>query len=121
MGLFSKLKAAVKDDWCGDCSSKMDEIEKRLYLMPMSVGHYVDHKEAQYYIKNLIPINSKAEVPIGMYACRITVYRCPECQKRIAMVLPFLPVRDQERTEFAHYYKNGELDSFIRHNRVSDL
>lgn len=115
MGLFNNLKAKLNGDWCGSCKVKMEEARQRLFALPtMRVGHYCDHENADYYLKNLVPIFNKSEVPVGMYACRLIEYRCPQCGRTLVKACPFLPVRDAERVEIAHIFKNGELDSLFQ-------
>lgn len=92
----------------------MEEASRKLFAIPsMTVGHYVDHKNADFYLKKLVPISQKTDIPVGMYACRIIESRCLRCGKRVVKVCPFLPVRDAEKNEFAHVYENGELDSLF--------
>ncbi|MCI9366548.1 MAG: hypothetical protein HFJ54_08720 [Clostridia bacterium] len=63
MGIFKKLREKFHDDWCSKCQSKMDEKKRVLYMLPMRVGHYIEHKDAEYYKKNLIKVNRKADIP----------------------------------------------------------
>jgi len=92
----------------------MEVIRKRLYAMPeQRVGHYVPHDDSGYYIKNLLPVSRKADIPTGMYACGLIAYRCPNCGHRAVKVSVFLPVRDAEKVEQALYFENGELDEFL--------
>lgn len=114
MGLFNKLKAKLNGDWCKQCAVQMTESRRKLFALPtMTVGHYADHENADYYLKNLVPVSKKADIPTGMYACGIIEYRCPQCTNRVVKVCPFLPVRDAEKNEIAHIYENGELDSLF--------
>lgn len=114
MSIFNNLKARLNGDWCSDCKAQMEVARERLFALPtMRVGHYSDHENADYYVKNLVPIDDKKEVPLGMYACRLIEYRCIQCGKRLVKACPFLPVRDAERAEIAHIYKNGELDELF--------
>ena len=82
-------------------------------MLPMMVGHYVSHKDASYYKKNLVKVSKKADIPTGYYACGITKYHCPECQSERVKLSIFLPVRDVEKLEEVVFYENGELDDFI--------
>lgn len=114
MGLFKKMRAVFHDDWCSQCQSSMDVVHKQLYALPtMTVGHYYSHDEADYYKVNLVKVNKKAEIPTGMYACGMHVYRCPECGHRAVKLTVFLPVRDHEKQEQLLYFDNGEMDDFI--------
>lgn len=83
-------------------------------MLPMMVGHYVAHKDADYYKKNLVPVDKKADIPTGMYACGIIEYKCPKCCHRAVKLSIFLPVRDQEKPEDAYLFENGEMDDFLR-------
>ncbi|MDE5995015.1 MAG: hypothetical protein K2G60_05835 [Oscillospiraceae bacterium] len=114
MAFFDKLKSRLNGDWCKFCSVQMEESRRKLFAIPsMTVGHYVDHENADYYLKKLVPVSKKADIPTGMYACGIIEYRCPKCGKTVVKVCPFLPVRDAEKNEFVHIYENGELDSLF--------
>ncbi len=117
MGIIKKFKSLLHDDWCSNCQIQMTENYKQLFMLPMSVGHYISHKNADYYKKNLVKVNSKKEIPISIYACGIKKYRCSKCGKSLVQLSIFLPVRDQEKYEETIYYKNGELDTFIEDNR----
>ena len=59
------------------------------------------------------PVEKKAQIPTGMYACGMHVYRCPQCAHRAVKLTVFLPVRDQEKTEQLLYFEDGEMDDFI--------
>lgn len=111
MGIFDGLMKRFKDNWCKSCKTEMNTAAKQLYWMPMTVGHYTDHKDAGYYLKNLRPIMNKAQIPAGHYACDVSVYRCPGCGRQITAAAPFLQVRNEEKTEISHIFENGELDS----------
>ena len=114
MGIFKKMRAAFHDDWCSQCQTPMVEKARRLFAMPnMTVGHYVEHKDAAYYRKNLRVVGKKADIPPGMYACGAIQYRCPECAKRVTVLDPFLPVRDEEKHEGNVVFRDGELDDFL--------
>ena len=114
MGLFRKAKAMFHDDWCSQCQAEMAQTFKQLYALPtMMVGHYVSHKEPEYYKRNLKRVGRKADIPTGMYACGVIAYRCPECGHRAVKLSIFLPVRDQEKHEEGFYFEKGEMDDFI--------
>lgn len=111
MGIFNALNKYFKDNWCSSCKAEMPAISQQLYWMPVSVGHYKSHKDAEFFLKNLGPVADKGDIPIGYYACRAKMYRCPGCGQRIAVLTVFLPVRDQEKFEETVFFKNGEVDS----------
>ena len=113
MGIFSKLKASLRDDWCGSCRTQMDETVRQLYMLPMTVGHYCPHKDAEYYKRSLRRVARRAEIPPGIYACEGIVYRCPECGQRVVKLLIYLPVRDRKKYEDAYLFEHGELDDLI--------
>ncbi|MCI8506084.1 MAG: hypothetical protein HFI67_07860 [Lachnospiraceae bacterium] len=113
MGMFRKMRAAFHDDWCSKCLSEMDKTGKRLFMLPMTVGHYVSHSDADYYRRNLQPVSKKGEIPPGVYACGIISYRCPECGYRRTKLSVFLPVRDEEKYEDAICFEQGELDDLL--------
>ncbi len=124
MGIIRKMRAVFHEDWCNLCQSEMDVMHKQLYALPdMTVGHYSSHKDPGYYRKHLVPVDKKAQIPAGVYACGIHIYRCPKCGNRRTMLTLFLPVRDQEKVEEILYFDNGELDSFIygQEHEVPDL
>jgi len=113
MGLFKKMQSIFHADWCSICQCQMKEKKRQLYMLPMIVGHYVSHDDPNYYKKNLIKVNCKADIPTGTYACGAIIYECPQCGNRIVKLSIFLPVRDEEKYEDSICYKNGELDDFI--------
>ncbi len=114
MGFLRKLRSNFHDDWCSECQNVMEERSRKLYMLPMMVGHYVSHNEPEYYKQNLILVNCKADIPTGKYACGIIAYRCPECFHKAVKLSIFLPVRDQEKYEDVFYFKNGEMDDFVK-------
>ncbi len=116
MGMFRKMRSIFHDDWCTKCQNQMDEMDRKLYMLPMTVGHYSSHKEAEYYKKNLYRVNRKSEIPAGQYACGIVSYKCPSCGHRIVKLSIFLPVRDQEKYEDTIFFEHGELDLFLMEN-----
>jgi len=114
MGLFQTIRSMFHDDWCPQCKTPMELTHKQLYALPtMYVGHYQGHDDADYYKKHLVPVEKKAQIPTGMYACGIYVYRCPACGHRTVKLMTFLPVRDQEKMEQNLYFQDGEMDDFI--------
>ncbi len=113
MKLFRKMLRAFHIDWCSKCYSTMEITDTHLYFLPMSVGNYVDHENAEYYLNNAVPISKVSDIPTGMYACRVKAYRCLECSNTAVIIYPFLPVRGEERREIAHIFENGEVDSLI--------
>lgn len=113
MKILKKARSVFHDDWCKKCYTKMEIFDRHLYMLPMSVGHYVSHSDAVYYINNLYKVNRKADIPVGMYACGITRYTCGKCGYKLTKLSIFLPVRDQEKHEEFVYFDNGELDSFL--------
>ena len=114
MGLVDKWMRKYQDHWCRECKCAMEKLRKELFALPnMTVGHYVEHKDAAYYRKNLRVVGKKADIPPGMYACGAIQYRCPECAKRVTVLDPFLPVRDEEKHEGSVVFRDGELDDFL--------
>lgn len=109
--MFRRLREKFHDDWCTQCTAQMDVVKKQLFALPtMTVGHYVSHREAAYLIEHLVPVEKKAEIPTGMYACGLIGYRCPECGHRSVKAQVFLPVRDMEKTEEYILFDHGEVD-----------
>lgn len=113
MGFLRKARAVFHDDWCSQCQSEMEVLKKQLYMLPMMVGHYISHSDAEYYKKNLILVSKKADIQTGMYACGIILYKCPKCCHRAVKLSIFLPVRDQEKQEEAFLFEKGEFDDFL--------
>lgn len=117
MKILRKVQAVFHDDWCKNCYTQMIVFDRHLYMLPMSVGHYVSHSDVSYYKKNLCRVNSKADIPTGMYACGIIRYKCSKCSYKLTKLSIFLPVRDQEKYEDFLYFYNGEFDDFLIFNR----
>lgn len=99
----------------------MEVERKRLYAMPdQLVGHYVSHSEPDYYKTHLTPVERKSDIPTGMYACGLILYRCPYCGYTAVKVCAFLPVRGEEKVEECLYFDKGELDSFVRRTALEE-
>lgn len=114
MGLLRKVRAPFHDDWCKKCTNEMSIEKRQLYMLPMIVGHYSTHENASYYIKNLVGVSKKIDIPTGYYACGITKYRCNSCNFERVKLSIFLPVRDVEKYEDTVFYENGEMDEFLK-------
>lgn len=116
MGFLRKLRGLAHHDWCSQCQSPMAVAVEQLYALPRQmVGHYAVHNEPDYYKNpsNMVPVQSKSQIPTGMYACRLHAYRCGQCGHRAVMLTVFLPVRDQEKLEQRLYFDKGEMDGFV--------
>ncbi len=114
MGLFGKIYACFHNDCCGSCQSRLDLVREQLYALPdMSVGGYVRCDDVRYYKKALVKVSGKADIPTGMYACRVHKYLCPKCGKKTVSLTVFLPVRDEEMVEQVLRFDHGEMDGFI--------
>lgn len=111
--MFRKFRSYFHDDWCPECTTVMTIKQKKIYMLPMSVGHYISHQNAEYYKKNLIKVNKKSDIPVGIYACGMQVYCCPKCNKKVVKLSIFLPVRDEEKYEEKIFFNNGELNDFV--------
>lgn len=120
MSFFRKIRSIFHGDWCKECTEVMDITKKQLYMLPVLVDHYISHNDATYYKNNLIKVNRKADIPIGYYACGITVYCCPKCDYKCVKLSIFLPVRDQEKYEDTVYFENGEMDDFIYKSAIKN-
>ena len=117
MGFLRKIRSVFYENWCGRCQIDMVTEHKKLYAMPdMTVGNYRSRRTPEYYRDHLVLVEDKSQIPAGMYACRMTASRCPECGYHKVRLELFLPVRDQEKREESFYFDKGELDSFIRKN-----
>lgn len=113
MGFFSDFSKRLQDDWCKTCKVQMYPVTERLYFMPVTVGHYVQRKDAGYYLQKLQPIQDVSQIPVGYYACRIKAYACGTCGTRIAVVKPFLQVRSEVKEEVAIIFRNGEINALL--------
>lgn len=115
MTLFRQLRERFHDDWCSRCTKEMEIERKQLYAMPEQlVGHYVSHTDAEYYKTHLTPVTRKADIPPGMYACGLILYRCPYCGHTAVKLTAFLPVRGEEMISEALYFEDCSLDQFLR-------
>ena len=93
----------------------MEVERKQLYAMPEQlVGHYVSHSDPDYYKTHLTPVSRKGDIPTGMYACGLILYRCPHCGSTAVKLCAFLPVRGEEKIEECLYFDRRELDNFVR-------
>lgn len=121
MGLLSRIKAAFRDDCCCECKQVMDVSFKQLFALPdQMVGHYVQHDQPNYYKTHLVKITKKADVPTGMYACGMHVYRCTNCGHKAVKLTIFLPVRNEEKVEQVLLFNHGEMDDFVLKTRTED-
>ncbi len=118
MVAFRKLRSKFHDDWCSKCYCPMREVDRKLFMLPMMVGHYVSHSNPAYYQKNLVPVDCKADIPTGMYACGVIVYHCSDCGNHVVKLSIFLPVRDKEQYDDAFLFEHGELDDFLAKNHI---
>lgn len=111
MGLFAK---GPKGEKCSVCKGIMEPGEERLYAIPsVMVGHYTRREHGKWYRDNLVPIDAKSQIPTGMYGARVRFFKCPGCGKERAVITPFLPVRDAEKTELPVALEYLELDAFL--------
>lgn len=114
MGLLNNFLRRHQPNWCRGCKREMEEAGRRLFALPsVSVGHYVEHTDPEFYEENLYIVDSKADIPPGMYACGAIQYHCAKCGRRVTVLDPFLPVRDQEKHEGDIVFWNGELDDIL--------
>lgn len=113
MSIIRKIRAPFHADWCKKCTCTMNVTKKQLYMLPVLVDHYTPHEDAEYFIKNLIKVNRKSDIPTGYYGCGIIKYHCPECNYERVKLSVFLPVRDIEKLEDINYFEKGELDDFL--------
>ncbi len=120
MGIFRKMRSMFHEDWCNLCQSEMEVMHKQLYALPdVTVGHYSSHEDAAYYREHLVPVEKKAQIPAGMYACGLHSYRCPQCWNRRVKLTVFLPVREEEKVEEILFFDNGELDGLVYQQEAS--
>lgn len=117
MKMIRKMRSFFHDDWCSECTEEMEVLKKQLYMLPMTVGHYVSHREASYYIKNLVKVDKKKDIPTGYYACGLHSYRCPKCGHRSVKLSIFLPVRNEEKQEEVLFFEKGEMDELFQDER----
>lgn len=114
MGLLSNFVRRHQPDWCRECKREMEKAGKQLFALPnVSVGHYAEQTDPEFYRESLYAVDQKADIPAGMYACSAIQYRCPECGKRVTVLDPFLPVREEEKHEGTVIFRDGELDDFL--------
>ena len=72
MNVFKKILGVFHSDWCKKCGTAMEITDTRLYFLPMSVGNYTDHENADYYLKNAVPISDISQIPTE---CTPAVFR----------------------------------------------
>lgn len=114
MGLIENIAKRNHVDWCRKCKREMQRGRKRLFAIPrLNVGHYVEHMDPEFYWENLFVVDSRLDIPAGMYACWAVEYRCPACGGINTEIKPFLPVRDLDKREKSVVFRSGELDDFL--------
>ena len=113
MGFLDRLIKRASFDWCKPCAEEMITRQKQLFLVPVFVGYQRPPDDADYFTKNLVPIDTKKDIPTGQYACGGKMLVCPSCGKTIVSLEYFLAVHDNEMVECYYHFKNGELDSLF--------
>lgn len=97
---------------CKKCKTKMVAGERVLYLIPVMFDK--EHEEsAEYYLKNARKIEDESQIPTGQRACRICLFRCPQCSKRVVSVVDFLKNRDNEVIFGGDIYPYEKFRDFI--------
>ncbi len=66
-----------------------------LFLLPLHFGETYEDSE-EYLRTHMKPIYSKEQIPTGMRACWLEVYRCERCDKQQVKITDFLDVRGEE-------------------------
>ncbi|MBD5089329.1 MAG: hypothetical protein HDT30_11070 [Clostridiales bacterium] len=74
---------------CKKCKIRMTAGEGTLYLIPAMFD--MQHEEsAEYYLNNTKRIYDESQIPKGQRACRMFVFRCPQCDEKVVSVVDFL-------------------------------
>ena len=110
MGLLNKLLKKHRFDYCKPCKKIMEEDKKQLFFIPVFQGNKLPENDVNYFLKNLIPVNNKSEIPLGYYACGGKKLVCDNCLKSVVSLEVFLPVRDQELFECYYSFDDGALN-----------
>lgn len=77
--------------------------ESYLFVIPVHFGD--TYGEAEEYLRtHMIPIESKEQIPTGMRACRLDVYRCNKCDKKQVEITDFLNVRGEESVKATYEF-----------------
>ncbi len=69
-----------------------------LFLLPLHFGETYEDSE-EFLRRNMQPIYKKEQIPTGMRACWLEVYRCERCENRQVKITDFLDVRGEEHVK----------------------
>ncbi len=100
---------------CETCGVRMEYRceTPQLFLIPVFSDHTYKVCE-EYYLSNMQPISSMAEIPTGQRACKLHVIQCPQCAKKLVRIEDFLKVRDTEVFENLEFYEYSHFQQFIQ-------
>lgn len=111
---FLLKRASEKDSLCDICKGVQDELETKLYLIPVQFDHTYE-RSAEYYINNATPIAGEEEIPPGNRAVRMIILMCRRCAAKEVVVVDFLKVRDSEVFKGCEVYPYERFaDFFVR-------
>lgn len=74
-----------------------------LFLLPIHFGETYEDSE-DYLLHHMRPIYGKEQIPTGMRACWLEVYRCERCDKRQVKITDFLDVRGEENIKGSYVF-----------------
>lgn len=74
-----------------------------LFLIPVHFGEVYENPE-EYLLTHMAPIEGKEQIPTGMRACRLEVYRCSACDRRQVEITDFLNVRGEESVKGSYEF-----------------
>lgn len=109
---FIIKRASEKESLCDLCKGVQNELETKLFLIPVQFDHSYD-KSAAYYINNTTPINSEEDIPSGNRAVRMTILMCRNCAAKEVVVVDFLKVRDNEVFKGCEVYPYEKFREFF--------
>lgn len=83
-----------------------------LFLLPLHFGE--KYEDSQEYLRtHMKPIYSKDQIPTGMRACWLEVYRCERCDKRQVKITDFLQVRGEESIKETYVFPYEPFRSLV--------
>ncbi|MCH5274518.1 MAG: hypothetical protein J1E65_01670 [Lachnospiraceae bacterium] len=98
---------------CKACRGAETPIHTSLYLIPVRFNYKHD-ESAAWYARNGQYIENVEQIPTGVRAFRLTVYRCAGCGRQEVLLVDFLRVRNEESIQSVHIFPYEEFHGLLQ-------
>ncbi|MCH5269595.1 MAG: hypothetical protein J1E83_02495 [Lachnospiraceae bacterium] len=98
---------------CKACRGNEVPVHSSLYLLPVRFNYKHD-ESAAWYARNGQYIQNVEQIPTGVRAFRLTVYRCAGCGKQEVLLVDFLRVRNEESVQSVHIFPYEEFQGLLQ-------